>query len=345
MDKREIYIWLKSSYDKLIVFIVLFCLLFSAVLLAVFVKREKKELAAARWEQPDIPPRQAKPIDVTFMQRTIDQVKNPRQIGEWTNRMMIAKLRVACVECGRPIPYEALVCPFRNCGATQPVPESPETKDSDFDGIPDEWEKKHGLNHLNPNDAHQDPDADGFSSLEEFTFGTHPNDGTNAPSPVAKLRLLKVGRLPMPLTFQGVQRPTRDEILFVIRNKHTRRDYYVKMGDVVEGYAISGFEPKTTNVWIGTMKIEENVSVLTLRKDNKDTHLTIYRDDNTGELAASLIFLIDNSKRLVKIGDVITLKKDQYKVVDIGKDAVIVADVLTGKRISIEPYSDIENNH
>jgi hypothetical protein len=41
-------------------------------------------------------------------------------------------------------------------------------KDSDNDGMPDDWETKHGLNAKNANDASLDRDKDGYTNIEEF---------------------------------------------------------------------------------------------------------------------------------------------------------------------------------
>ena len=41
-------------------------------------------------------------------------------------------------------------------------------KDSDSDGIPDEWETKHNLNPNNRADASLDRDKDGYTNIEEF---------------------------------------------------------------------------------------------------------------------------------------------------------------------------------
>jgi Bacterial TSP3 repeat len=48
--------------------------------------------------------------------------------------------------------------------------------DSDGDGMPDDWERRYGLNPLDPNDAALDSDRDGMSNLAEFLSGTDPRD-------------------------------------------------------------------------------------------------------------------------------------------------------------------------
>jgi hypothetical protein len=57
--------------------------------------------------------------------------------------------------------------------------------DNDNDGMPDEWEKKYGLNTLSSSDASIDSDKDEISNLEEYNIGTNPrkkdsdDDGAN----------------------------------------------------------------------------------------------------------------------------------------------------------------------
>lgn len=46
--------------------------------------------------------------------------------------------------------------------------------DSDNDGMPDEWEKKYGLNPNDPSDANGDINGDGYTNIEKYINGIDP---------------------------------------------------------------------------------------------------------------------------------------------------------------------------
>jgi hypothetical protein len=46
--------------------------------------------------------------------------------------------------------------------------------DSDSDGMPDAWEKAHGLSFADPSDNNKDADGDGYTNVEEYLNGTDP---------------------------------------------------------------------------------------------------------------------------------------------------------------------------
>lgn len=342
MNISEIKAWVKVAFDKIILFIALFGLLLSLILLILMVGRERKKLEdlSQNQEQSRSLSQAARLLDMTFLDEGIEALRSPEQIPTWSNRLMVAELRVRCVKCGRPIPVDADVCPFRNCGAQQPAVLKAQTKDSDLDGMPDEWELKYGLN-PNADDALQDDDADGFTNLEEYQAGSNPGDADAHPSYAEKLRVIKIGRTPMPLSFQGVNRLSTNEVHFLLKNRQSRRDTYAKLGDTVDGYKLVGFEPKKIKVKKGTFEVDEDVSVLKVSRDNKVVPLTINRE-NQGEIGASLIFLVDQAKMVVKLGDVIKLKNNSYKIIDIKKDTVILADINTGMEMPVQPFSEAD---
>lgn len=52
----------------------------------------------------------------------------------------------------------------------------PPPADADQDGMPDAWERRHGLNVGNPADGTADPDKDGYTNLEEYLNVTNPKE-------------------------------------------------------------------------------------------------------------------------------------------------------------------------
>ncbi len=51
-------------------------------------------------------------------------------------------------------------------------------RDNDRDGMPDAWEKAHGLDPRDSGDASTDADRDGYSNVEEFIHRTDPQEAT-----------------------------------------------------------------------------------------------------------------------------------------------------------------------
>ncbi len=47
-------------------------------------------------------------------------------------------------------------------------------KDSDKDGMPDEWEEKYGLDPKDPSDANEDLNGDGYTNIEKYINGINP---------------------------------------------------------------------------------------------------------------------------------------------------------------------------
>ena len=202
---RRFLQFLTSPYDRILALIVLLCLLASLGWLWARVAAEKTEhsrfKAALGRMQPKHP--DSSPLDKSLFDKSAAALKEPSQIPAWSNRLMVAELRVSCVSCRRPIPYAAVRCPFPDCGAEQPAGE---LMDKDKDGMPDEWELKYGFNPLDPNDAGLDSDHDDFTNLEEYQSGTDPRDPKSHPPYTTKLRLTAIDPIPFRLTFMAVSK-------------------------------------------------------------------------------------------------------------------------------------------
>jgi pectate lyase len=62
----------------------------------------------------------------------------------------------------------------REVGGWPPLAPGSAPADSDHDGMPDAWEKQHGLNPRDPADGPADRDGDGYTNVEEFLNQTGP---------------------------------------------------------------------------------------------------------------------------------------------------------------------------
>lgn len=72
-----------------------------------------------------------------------------------------------------------------------PAPQSAEPpQDSDLDGMPDEWEKKHGLNANEAGDNSLDEDGDGYTNVEEYLNGTDPGKFVDYTKPANNVNTL-----------------------------------------------------------------------------------------------------------------------------------------------------------
>ena len=77
-------------------------------------------------------------------------------------------------------------------------------QDLDGDGIPNEVERKYGMNPEDPDDALFDDDHDGFSNLVEFENGTDPRDPNSHPPFWWRLRLKDVKQIELPVRFKAL---------------------------------------------------------------------------------------------------------------------------------------------
>jgi pectate lyase len=78
------------------------------------------------------------------------------------------------VKTGKPTFGNGIITTVDDIGGYPEYKGGPADPDSDHDGMPDAWEKKHGLNPSDASDASLDKDGDGYTNVEEYLNGTDP---------------------------------------------------------------------------------------------------------------------------------------------------------------------------
>ena len=276
------------------------------------------------------------------------------EVSEKDESFLASERRVKC-KCGRVISGDVRKfpeCPY--CHEKQEV-EKAVVLDADNDGLPDEWEKKHGLNPGDAADAQADADGDGFTNLEEFLAKTDPTDRRDHPEYTASLTLT----LPLKETY----------IPFVLRQAMPigkswrceffhpkRKDNYGRMGATITakideeiadtGYIVRGYEKKTAKQAIKgakglTRAVDVSEAVLERKTDGK--RVTLVTQQGKGvrltpvDVQATLVYERGGTKTFTVVpGDEIDLNGEKYKVeevVSVGKGGkVTLAKLPSGKK-------------
>lgn len=327
---------LRSSWDKLIV-----------ILIMLGVTGLSWALITGFDEPPDIEVQDvsavaaAKAYDETAYIALLDVVKQPPQmpVDYDQHRVFISSEYVTCVNptCQRPIPYDDLRCP--HCGAPQPQHER-RTGDRDRDGIPDEWEIKHGLDPFNPNDAFADFDGDGYTNLEEYLWDTDPNDPASSPPRGAKLRWVTIVREPFLLRFKGVSQLPGGVLSFQVNLGDLGQTRFGKEGDVVQGYRFVSYDERITETETGE-KIDESIlTVQSVENPDEVYRLVKGRVIQKEEFSARVILTIPPYRQYprMKINDEIMIGAEKYRIVDMTGASVTIKDLQSGKEVEMPQW-------
>ena len=243
--------------------------------------------------------------------------------------------------CGLPIPLGSKTCPF--CGAKQPE-EVKVALDSDGDGIPDELEKKWGLNPNDSSDADADLDEDGFTNLEEHEAGTDPTDKASHPDYLDSLKIVPpLKETPLPFLFDKVmQTPSGTKFYF----KDPKRknafggaltyEVYADQPIGKSGFVAKKYEKKSLKIKIegSTQEREKDVSTATIVRPSDGKTLTLTIGDKRRaavDIQAKLVYERGGTKEYSVVpGDTVELSGTTYKVAEIRREGKTAKVVLEG---------------
>jgi hypothetical protein len=312
--------------------VALIALLFSCALLVQQIQADKDSakpgLARIDWKGTPVASKDTLPFDAVLSaaraEATNALAANPRTT--------ISEMRVACVKCGKPIPYEAVECPF--CLAEQPPIVNIDTLDTDTDGLPDKVELAWGLDPQNKDDAIGDLDNDGFTNLEEYSAKTDPKASDSLPDPVVKLRVAGIKPVPFYLRFVTTSTLGDGSVRFQLNLQTLERTYFVKPGDVVLGYKVDQYDAASKN---------GETLMMIRQSDKRPVRLVKGKPVTEQELAILFVSLVDRSRLPVqRLNDVFVLRGVEYKVVDIRRENVIIQSVKAGEKVTVPLMSSEE---
>jgi len=322
--------FLQAHYDKLIVLSALVLLIASAIWLLIGLG--KNRAMVSEQELNPLSTAKVQPLDAKPIEQLAARIEKPRQFPSG-RKLLVGDLRVGSIPDGLPIPYDAPVCPFT--GKAQPTLAERSLRDSDGDGMPDEWETKNGFNIYNNQDAALDPDSDGFSNLEECLAGSDPMDAEAFPPPIHKVRIDRIAENPFKLRFVATSQMPNGDIKYQINLRSLDRTYFASMNEVVEGFLITAFDENTPDG-----------PTLTLKRDDKTVRLVRGRIKDESQTVAHLVSLLGDEKWSCVQKETITLYEETYKVVDIIDDmkekVVKLQHEKTGETVLIKTLSDDE---
>ena len=311
------------------------------------------------------------PLDLSGYQSASSSIRRPVLLAEIDGRsesFLASERRVLCSKCGKAISGDVVAvpaCPY--CGEKQKE-EKKAVLDTDGDGLPDEWEKKYGLNINDASDANADLDGDDFTNLEEYVAKTDPTDPKDHPDYLDSLKIvLPLKETSMPFAFRKATKiPAGWRCEFF---DPSRRDDYGRKGKILtaivgeeivdkdvdakkarkSGFVLKSYTAKSEKRAIPGSELKKTVdvseAVVERKSDGKVITLVIQEGKNVKLAPVDVQVRLSYERGAVKTFDVvpgaeIVLSKDKYKIKSIkaaGKGAkVMLENALSGKVRTIE---------
>lgn len=296
--------WIRAHYDRLL-FLITALFLFSSVLL----------IGRGVWQfttrfpgyQPTSPAKPASALpQTTEVKEAIDSLRQPAQ---WTMS-------------GR----SGLFVPEKHFIDANGFPATLQTSEV-HPPVPNAWLEEFGLPIAEGDVLSQDPDADGFTNLEEWQNQTKPIDKRSHPAFIAKLRMKSFVQEPFRLVFASWV----DDTFAINTNDLKEPTQFLKLGDSIKGtkFRLVKFTEKFQPDRYGT---QIDVSELTLedQETHKDLSLVKERIMISPESVANFVYYWGGGREFaVKKDQEFSLKPEEqikYRLVDVQSSKAVIVN-------------------
>jgi hypothetical protein len=205
--------------------------------------------------------------------------------------------------------------------------------------VENEWLEKYGLDTLDLTILEQDPDSDGFTVLDEWTFKSDPTDKTSHPPYWSKLRLKQYIQRKFRLMFSAYTGNPDDPASITVQLNTLdlqQPTQFLKVGDPIAGtkFKIVGFEKKIHTTEMG---LDKDISELKLEhvETGEGITLVLERIVNSPDSYALFKYLWDGSEFAVKLDRTFSLKPDEetvFKLIDITTAEAVIEETGNGEK-------------
>jgi hypothetical protein len=295
--------WIRAHYDRVLVQVAALFLLSSALLIVWNVSQFSKNFSALQGAPP---PKPASPLPQTLeMEQAAERLRQPVQ---WSFS-------------GR----SGLFVPEKHFIDASGLPATLQSTEV-HPPVPNEWLEEFGLPITDGDVLSQDPDADGFSNLEEWQNHSKPTDKNSHPAFIVKLKMKSFVQEPFRLVFASWV----DDTFAINTNDLKEPTQFLKLGDPIRGtkFRLLRFTEKLEPNRYGT-KID--VSELTLENQETREQLNLVKEKImiSPESVATFVYAWGGGREFaVKKDQEFSLKPEEqikYKLVDVqSAKAVIV---------------------
>ncbi|MEE9369714.1 MAG: Amuc_1099 family pilus-like system protein, partial [Pontiella sp.] len=169
-------------------------------------------------------------------------------------------------------------------------------------------------------DAMTDLDDDGFSNVEEFNAGSDPQNPTMHPPYATKLRFVKRQEVPFPLVFQGVTRLSDGSTVFQLNSPADGFTHFLSMGEELEGVVLQHYNAEP----------DGGPPRLFVKRGSSEIELIRGKVAADPESKAELINILDRSSIIATMGTLLSLHDDEYVVLGVYHDKVVIRHLETG---------------